>query len=294
MEKTYRGFFMDIRDKGLVLEGGGLRGVYTSGVLHHFMEKKLDFPYVIGVSMGACNAANYVSRQSGRNKIVNISFVNDRRYLSYFRLLTKGELFGMKFIFDTIPNKLVPFDFETFYKNKIKCVVVVTDCDTGEARYFDKHELGEDYITVLQASSSLPFVAKPVMYKGRVLMDGGMTDSIPIRRSITDGNKKNVIILTQPKGYRKKPETIVKIAGLCYRRYKGLRSALRNRHERYNETMDFIDDLEKKGEAFIIRPESVLKAKRVERNQKVLNAVYERGYADAVALHDRLVRFLES
>jgi predicted patatin/cPLA2 family phospholipase len=285
---------MDIKDKGLVLEGGGLRGVYSSGVLHHFMENNLDFPYVIGVSMGACNAANYVSRQLGRNKTVNISFVNDRRYLSYFRLLTQGELFGMKFIFDTIPNKLVPFDYDAFYKNKIRCIVVVTDCDTGEALYFDKHELGEDYITVLQASSSLPFISKPIIYQGRVLMDGGMTDSIPIRRSIADGNKKNVIILTQPKGYRKKPETIAKIMGLCYRRYKGLRSALRDRHERYNETMDFIDALEKKGEAFVIRPRSALKAGRVERDQNVLTTVYERGYADAVEIHGRLVRFLES
>ena len=150
---------MKIENTGLILEGGGLRGVYTSGVLRFFMEKGLYFPYVIGVSMGACNAANYISRQPERNRIVNIRYINDFRYISYCRLFLKGELFGMNFIFNTIPNVLVPFDYETFKKNITRCIIVVMDCRTGETLYFDKDELGEDYLWVLQASCSLPFIS---------------------------------------------------------------------------------------------------------------------------------------
>jgi predicted patatin/cPLA2 family phospholipase len=285
---------MNIKKIGLVLEGGGLRGVYTSGVLKFFMEKNLDFPYVIGVSMGACNAANYISRQPERNRIVNISFVDDSRYLSYFRLLTKGELFGMDFIFNTIPNSLIPFDYTTFYKNNIKCVTVATDCHTGKAAYYDKKELGKDYLTVLRASSSLPFIARPVLYKGKVLMDGGISDSIPIRKSIADGNMKNVIILTQPAEYRKKPESLSNIVGLRYPKFKGLQTALRKRHLVYNETMDYIDKLDRKGSVFIIRPETTLEAGRVERNKAVLNRVYDRGYNDTAKIYDRLKKFLIS
>ena len=283
---------MDIKKTGLVLEGGGLRGVYTSGILQYFMEKNLWFPYVIGVSMGACNAANYMSKQVERNRIVNISFVNDSRYLSYLRLFTGGELFGMDFIFDTIPNRIVPYDYETLYKNKAKCVIVVTDCEKGNPLYYEKRDLGEDYLTVLRASSSLPFVSKPVLYKGKVLMDGGMTDSIPIRRSIEDGFKKNVIILTQPKEYRKSPEKMAAAVGLFYPRYKGLKKALQNRHEEYNSTMDYIEKLEAEKKVFVIRPETKLEAGRVERDKKVLYAIYDRGYADAKAQFKALSKFL--
>lgn len=194
---------MDLEHGALVLEGGGLRGIYTSGVLRCFMDKGIFFPYVIGVSMGACNAANYVSRQPERNRIVSIRYVNDARYLSYSRLLIRGELFGMKFIFDTLPRSLVPFDFTTFMENDVKCITVVTDCETGEALYYEKKELGEDYLKVLQASNSLPFVAKPVHYKGRILMDGGLSDSVPIRKSVDDGNEKTSLFLLARKAIGK-------------------------------------------------------------------------------------------
>lgn len=283
---------MNLANTGLVLEGGGLRGVYTSGILQYFMEKDLYFPYVIGVSMGACNAANYLSRQPGRNKVVNISYVNDSRYLSYFRLLTRGELFGMDFIFNTIPNCLVPFDYKTFYENKTKCVTTVTDCITGEAVYYEKHELGDDYFKILQASSSLPFISKPVNYKGRILMDGGMSDSVPLRKSIADGNKKNVVILTQPEGYKKQPESLAKFVSLRYSHYKGLCADLNCRHIKYNETLDFIDELNKKGEIFVIRPHKTLEAGRAERNKDILYATYDRGYGDAIKIFDELMLYL--
>ena len=284
---------MDAECTGLVLEGGGLRGVYTAGVLRFFMEKNIYLPYVIGVSIGACNAANYVSRQPERNRIVTIRYVTDSRYLSYLRLLAKGELFGMQFIFDTIPNKLVPFDFKTFMESGQKCITTVTDCKTGEALYKKKKEIGKDYLKILQASSSLPFIAKPVHYKGLVLMDGGLSDSIPIRKSINDGNTKNVLVLTQPKGYRKKRQRFIKLAYTWYPMYKGLCEALKNRHLRYNETMDFVDRLEEHGEIFIIRPGSALNVGRAERNKDKLYAVYDQGYNDASACYKALRAYLK-
>jgi predicted patatin/cPLA2 family phospholipase len=284
---------MDVEHGALILEGGGLRGVYTSGVLRLFMDKGIYFPYVIGVSMGACNAANYVSRQPERNRIVCTRYVNDPRYISYARLLLRGELFGMKFIFDTIPRSLVPFDLDTFMNNNVICITVVTDCDTGKALYYEKKELGEDYIKILQASNSLPFIAKPVHYKGRTLMDGGLSDSVPIRKSIDDGNKRNVLVLTRPKGYRKKRYRLLRLAAIRYSRYKGLCEALASRHIIYNETMDFIDQLEQRGELLVIRPRLPLDAGRAERNKDKLYSTYDQGYSDASACYPMLRSYLD-
>jgi predicted patatin/cPLA2 family phospholipase len=283
---------MAIEHGALILEGGGLRGVYTSGVLRFFMDKGIYFPYVIGVSMGACNAANYVSRQPERNRIVCTRYVNDSRYISYVRLLLRGELFGMKFIFDTIPRSLVPFDFETFMDNNVICITVVTDCDTGKALYYEKKELGKDYMKILQASNSLPFIAKPVHYKGRTLMDGGLSDSVPIRKSMNDGNQRNVLILTRPKGYRKKRHHFIRLAAIRYQRYRGLCEALANRHIIYNETMDFIDQLEQRGELLVIRPQLPLGAGRAERNKDKLYSTYDQGYSDASACYPMLRSYL--
>ncbi|MBN1828001.1 MAG: patatin family protein [Deltaproteobacteria bacterium] len=272
---------MDLSKSGLILEGGGLRGVYTSGVLRFFMDQRLYFPYVIGVSMGACNAANYISRQPERNRIVNIRYVKDSRYMSYARLLAGGELFGMDFIFDAIPRALVPFDYERFESSDVICITVATDCMTGKALYFEKKDLGQDYLVVLKASSSLPFIAKPVQYRGFVLMDGGLSDSVPIRKSIEDGNQKHVLILTRPKGYRKSPSPFTWLARKLYSRYRGLCEAVAARYVGYNETMDLIDRLEQEGSIFVIRPRSPIAAGRIERSSEKLYAAYDQGYFDA-------------
>jgi predicted patatin/cPLA2 family phospholipase len=283
---------LNLEKTGLVLEGGGLRGVYTSGVLQAFMEKDLYFPYVIGVSMGACNAANYVSKQIERNRIVNIEYVNDPRYLSFFRLLTKGELFGMDFIFETIPNKLVPFDYETFFNSTQRNISVVADCITGEALYLDSKNLGKDYLYLLKASSSLPLVQKPVPYRGRLLLDGGLVDSIPIRKSQEDGNVKNVIILTQPRDFRKQPQSLQGFIKMKYPQFKGIHKALAERHIIYNETIDYIKQLEKEGSVFVIQPDEKLSVGRIERNKSKLYDVYDIGYADAQKKMAALTEFL--
>ena len=284
---------LSLENTALVLEGGGLRGVYTSGVLRYFMQQDLYFPYVIGVSMGACNAANYVSRQQERNRIVNISFVNDWRYLSYRRLFLKGELFGMRFIFDTIPNILVPFDMATFMSSRQKCITAVTDCISGKALHLDKADAGRDYMTILQASCSLPFISRPVRYQNQILMDGGIADAIPIQKSIADGNRKNILILTQPPDYRKSPSRLHWVAGLRYPKLKGLRRLMADRHIRYNKTMDRIERLEAEGKAFMIRPKTKLLAGRIEQNKKKLYATYGQGYNDAANTFDGLLAFLE-
>ena len=175
---------------GLVLEGGGMRGLYTAGVLEYFMEKDLYFPYNIGVSAGACMAASYLSRQKGRNKRVNLDFVEDKRYISFSNFIRKREIFGMDFIFDEIPNRLVPFDMDTFRESPEEFVIVTTDCETGEAVYYDKTNHGDDLVKLLRASSSLPFVASSVEYKGRHLLDGGIVDPIPIKKAQADGYEK--------------------------------------------------------------------------------------------------------
>ena len=242
--------------------------------------------------MGACNAANYVSRQQQRNRIVNIRFVNDWRYLSYRRLLLKGELFGMRFIFDTIPNILVPFDMATFISSRQKCITAVTNCISGRAMHLGKEEAGRDYMSILQASCSLPFISRPVRYKNQILMDGGIADAIPIQKSIADGNRKHILILTQPADYRKSPSRLHWLAGLRYPQLKGLRQLMADRHIRYNKTMNLIERLETEGKAFTIRPITKLIAGRIEQNKKKLYATYDQGYNDAASTFDDLLAFL--
>lgn len=286
---------MEVENIGLVLEGGGLRGVYTSGAIRFLMDKDIKFPYVIGVSMGACNGANYISRQAERNRIVNINFVNDPRYLSYKRLLFKGELFGMDFIFNTIPFSLVPFDQDTFLENEAKFVIGVTDLETGDAVYYEKNECKDDYMDIFKATCSLPFVARPVHYKKRILMDGGLADPVPLEKSIADGNNKNVLILTRPKGYRKRFSPLhLLLARLRYKKYRGLHKALSTRHKKYNETMDMIDRLEESGQVITVRPGKTIEAGRVERNKEKLFAAYNQGYEDTFSCYERLKPFLNT
>lgn len=285
---------MNIKQSGLVLEGGGLRGVYTSGVLRYFMDQKLYFPHVIAVSMGACNAANYISKQPERNRIVNIRYINESRYMSFVRAVFLGELFGMNFLFNTIPNSLVPFDFKTFRQNPVKFYVVVTDCVTGKPVYYDKNTLGTDFLTVLKASCSLPMISRPVAYQGRILMDGGIADSIPIQKSMAEGNIKNVVILTQPSGYRKKPSHWEKLVKLKYPKYPGMCEALMSRHAVYNRTLDFMENQENEGGLFVIRPKTHLNVGRVTRNKDKLYALYDQGYEETAEIFPDLLAYLET
>ncbi len=277
----------------LILEGGGLRGNYTAGVLRGLMDHGLFFASVIGVSIGACNGSNYVSRQPDRNWIVNTRFVGDTRFMSYRRLMRGDGLFGMDFIFDTLPNVLVPFDFETFRTSPQRFTVTATDCETGKAVYYEKDQLDDKaLLEVLKAGCSLPFLQKPVRFDGRVLMDGGIADAVPLVKSIADGNPRHVLVLTRPAAYRKKGGRLAWMARLYYPRYKGLARALASRTRRYNRTMDLIDRLEAAGTVLVIRPGSDLKVKRTETDRRKLEAIYTRGYEDVTGRLGELAAYL--
>lgn len=275
---------------GLVLEGGGMRGLYTAGVLEYFMSQDLYFPYIIGVSAGACMAASYLSRQAGRNKKVNLGFIEDKRYLSFSNFIKKRELFGMDFIFDEIPNKLVPFDMDTFTKSPEQFVIVATDCETGEPVYFEKENKSEQFYKQLRASSSLPFVASSVEYNNRHLLDGGISDPIPIKKAQNDGYEKSVIILTKPKGYFKRPSKMSSI--FKYKRHPKINDLLQVRYHHYNETLKYIHQQEEQGNVFVMRPSVEMPVGRVERNKERLESLYELGWNDAKEQFDQLNSFL--
>ncbi|MEH7238232.1 patatin-like phospholipase family protein [Bacillus sp. JJ1562] len=281
-----------MKDVGLVLEGGGMRGVYTAGILEHFMEQNLYFPYVIGVSAGACMAASYLSRQLGRNRTVNIDFINHPNYLSFRNFVKHRQLFGMDFIFDEIPNKHVPYDYNAFYQSREEFVVGTTDCETGEPTYFKKEDYGNDMLKVIRASSSLPFVAPIIEFKGQKLLDGGITDPIPLIKAQQDGYSKNVVILTRNRGYSKKKSNMTWFIRRSFKQYPNLVKAMETRYKRYNETLAYLDQEEKAGRIFLFSPTEPLEVGRVERNPEKLTNLYELGLKDASEQFDKFQRWL--
>lgn len=280
-----------ISEAGLVLEGGGMRGVYTAGVLEYFLEQDLCFPYVIGVSAGACNAASYLSKQRGRNRIVNVDYVTDPRYISWRNYFKSRQFFGMDFIFDEIPNKLVPYHYDEFYKNESEFVIGTTDCHTGKPVYYSKKDYGKDMLKVLKASSSLPFIAPEVEFNSRVLLDGGISDPIPIKKAQQDGLKKNIVILTRNRGYTKKPSKFTFMVKRKYPHYTGLQKALTERCRTYNETLRYVEQEEKNGTVLVIQPQEPLTVGRMERNPQKLEKLYLQGYADARKSFERINQF---
>ncbi|PMC35236.1 patatin family protein [Bacillus sp. UMB0899] len=283
-----------MKDTGLVLEGGGMRGIYTAGVLEVFMEQDLYVPYVIGVSAGACFGASYLSRQKGRNRKVNIDYVTHPKYLSLQNYVKHRQLFGMDFIFDEIPNSLVPFDYDTFYKGAEEFVITATDCKTGLPVYYNKQDYGNEMLTVIRASSSLPFIAPIVEYKGKQLLDGGITDSVPIKKAEEDGNKRNIVVLTREESYLKKKSNISWVLNKTYRKYPKLIEAILTRYKMYNDTIEHIKEQEKQGKVFVIRPSSALKVGRIERNQQKLEELYSIGMEDAKKEFNRLEEWLKT
>ncbi len=276
---------------GLVLEGGGMRGVYTAGVLEYMMEHNLYFPYVIGVSAGACNAASYLSRQNGRNRTVLIDYVNHPEYISYKNLIRKKQLFGMDLIFNEIPSTHVPFDFDTFANATEQFVIGTTDISTGKPYYFNKKEDGEQILSILRASSSLPFMAPPVEIYNRFHLDGGITDPIPVYKSEADGNHSHVVILTRNEGYRKQKSRLSWMVQRLYRKNPALAKAITSRYIHYNQTLDHIEA--NREDYFIIQPSTPLEVARIEKSQLRLTSLYNQGYQDMKMRHNELENWLE-
>ena len=266
---------------GLVLEGGGMRGLYTCGVLDCFLDHQLFADYVIGVSAGACHGVSYVSMQRGRSFRVNTNYLHDKRYLSLRNFIQTKSLFGMDFIFDEIPHQLDLFDYETFLSSPCEYKLGVTDALTGKCVYFDKSHLNHDS-TLIKASSSFPVFSPVVSYQGRDYLDGGTSDSIPVKQALADGCDRLIIVLTRDRNYVKKPESFRSIYANVLKKYPNMIKALDERHTMYNDTLSFIRQLEARGIATVIAPKSPVKISRFEKNGKKLQGLYDQGYQDAL------------
>lgn len=282
-----------MKRSGMILEGGGTRGVFTAGVLDYFMEQELYLPYVIGVSAGACNAVDYVSHQPGRMKTCTIDFLEAGSYVGLKYLLKNHSLFNMDLIFDVFPNKIIPFDYDAFFSSGQTCILTATNCLTGKAAYLTENK--GDRIRLMnacRASSSLPIVSPMVEMDGIPMLDGGVADSVPIRKALYDGIKKNVVILTRQEGYRKPPaKKSYRMAKIMYQKYPNLVRAIKNRAYYYNRTMELLEDLEKRGRVFVIRPQ-VPVVKNTEDDVKTLTAFYNHGYEYAKDIFSRMTSFL--
>lgn len=278
---------------GLVLEGGGMKGAYTAGVLDFFLEKDMEFSSVYGVSAGAVHMCSYLSKQKGRSIRISTKYGADPRYCSIASLLLTGDLFNVKTCYDTVPNKWEPFDHETYESYKGKAYAVVTNIETGKPEYLLVDECREG-LQKVRASASLPLVSRNVPIGDKLYLDGGCSDSIPIAKSIMDGNKKNVVILTKEVGYVRKPATKIGLLKARYRKYPKLVEVMQKRHITYNETLEYLERLAESGKVFIIRPKKVSDVGRLDKDPKKIQALYENGYADAAACHEELIKFLMS
>ena len=278
-------------NSGLIIEGGGMRGVYTAGVLDFFMEKDLYFEDCYAVSAGACHASSYYSKQIGRSLKVILDYIHDKRYCSVNSLIKTGDMFGVEMLYNRIPNELVLYDYDTFNEFKGNFYCVVTNCKTGKAEYMKIQDMKKDIVNV-RASSSLPLLSRIVEINGEEYLDGGITDSIPIKKSIEDGHHKNVVILTRDKTYRKSKASFLNIFKIKYKKYPNLVKAIEDRYKMYNNTIDFIEEKRKNGEVFVIQPKGPVNISRVEKDKTKLKDLYDEGYNDAKECYEDLIKFI--
>lgn len=258
----------------LVLEGGGFRGMFSAGILEVFLENNLSFESVYGVSAGAAYGVSYISKQLGRNIAVN-EMIGDKRYCSWNNLIREGTMFSWDFIYKEIPQNIIPFDYEELKNSPSKFYVGTSNCETGQPEFFllniaDK----KDFSVLLAASGSLPFIAPMVHYDNKILMDGGLSESIPFEYALNNGNDRAVVILTQPKDYSKGPMKHTALFKWYYRKFPKVYKMLLTRAERYNTSIAHLEQLEKEGIVYVIRPENALDIKRVENNPQKTAAIY--------------------
>jgi len=260
----------------LILEGGTLRPIFSAGVMDALLDQEVMFPYCIGVSAGISNGFSYISRQTRRNLDILEKYRHDKRYIGVRNFLRSRSLFGLDFIFREIPNMLLPFNTETFHKYTGKLIVGVTNAHSGEPEYMNGLEI-DDHWTMLRATCALPLFFPAIEMNGTKYYDGGLSDPIPIRKAITDGNDKHLIVLTQPKGYVKPISKENAMVGkLLKRKYPNLEEILLTRHVKYNETVAFCEQLETDGQAIILRPMQSLNS--FEKNLNTLKDSYQHGY----------------
>lgn len=278
---------LTVDDKtGLVLEGGGLRGVFTCGVLDYFLDHGIHFPYVIGVSAGACNGLSYMSGQRGRAKRTNIDMLEKYRYIGLKPLLRKRSIIDMDLLFNDFPDTILPYDYPAYFRNSAYFEMVTTNCLTGKACYLHEDQNGKKLTKIARASSSLPYVSPVVFINHLPMLDGGIVDSIPVRRAMEMGYEKNVVVLTRNRGYRKNTKSR-SLPRFIYSRFPKLREALANRGACYNEQLELVDRLEAEGKIVVIRPEKPVEVDRMEQNADKLRAFYDEGYECARKVFER-------
>lgn len=262
---------------GLVLEGGGMRGVFTCGVLDYFLDQGISFPYTVGVSAGACNGLSYMSGQRGRAKYSNIDMMEKYQFIGMKYLWTQHSILDQKLLYQDFPERLVPYDFEAYSNNPGEFEMVTTNCLTGKACYLSEKKDWDRMIAIARASSSLPYVCPIAYVDGIPMLDGGIVDSIPVERARSLGYEKNVVVLTRNKGYRKKTKDL-RIPYFIYKKYPRLRVVLSRRCSCYNEQLELVERLEEEGKIIVIRPENPVVVDRIEKNIKKLEDLYQEGY----------------
>ena len=267
----------------LVLEGGGMRGVFTCGVLDNFMDRGLYFPYTIGVSAGASNGLSYMSHQRGRAKLANIDLLERYNYIGLKYLFTQRNIMDYKLMFKDFPERIIPYKYDVYEQNPDRFEMVTTDCQTGRAVYWEEKHSPERIIDIVKASCSLPFACPIAYVDGRPMLDGGIVDSIPFERAFSQGYDKVVVILTRNVGYRK-DEKKPRIPRFLYKEYPRLKVAIRLRGEMYNHQLEQLEQLEREGRAIVIRPVNPIQVGRIEKNTNKLQALYDEGYQCAAAI----------
>ena len=265
------------KNTALVLEGGGMRGVFTCGVLDYLMDHKISFPYAIGVSAGACNGLSCMSHQRGRGKYSNIDLLAKYKYIGIRPLVKKRGLIDQQLLFHRFPDRILPYNYKAYAENPARFEMVTTDCRTGRACYWEEKHNEKRIIEIVKASSSLPYACPIIYVDGRPMLDGGIVDSIPLLRAYEQGYDKCVVVLTRNKGYRKSTKR-VPVPSFIYKKYPRLRVALRNRNKLYNEQLELVERLEEEGKIIVIRPEKPIVVGRMETSVKKLTDLYNQGY----------------
>ena len=278
--------------KGLVLEGGALRGLFTAGIIDVMMEHGVQPDGIVGVSAGAAFGCNYKSLQPGRAVRYNISFAHDSRYSGLRSLLTTGDYYNAKFAYHTMPEELDPFDTEAFNRNPMEFHVVCTDVLTGKAVYKKIDEASHNAYDWIRASASMPLVSRVVELDGQKLLDGGVSDSIPLAYFEQAGYQRNLVILTQPSGYRKRPSRLRPLFRLLLHKYPNMVAALNDRYLMYNHQLDYVAQAEQAGRCMVIRPPMKLPIGHVSHDPKAMRYVYDIGRQTAQQRLDDIIAFL--
>ena len=270
---------MNDKKTALILEGGGVRGIFSAGVLDVFLENNITFDMVVGVSAGALFGVNLLSGQKERALRYNKKYNKDRRYMGIIPLILEGNIVNTDYAYRRVPYELDPFDNEAYKNSATKMFAVVTNVETGEPEYLQVTDVYEQ-MDVLRASGSLPIVSKPVMIGEQAYLDGGVSDSIPYEWALEQGYERVVVVLTRDINYRKKPSSKL-VADLFLKKYPKIRENMLNRHENYNNKVERLIKLEQEKKVFVIRPSVPLEAGRLERDAAKIQMTYDCGKADA-------------